>query len=265
MPKALILDCDGVLADTERDGHLRAFNETFALHGLSLCWSEEEYARLLEIGGGKERLKSALVPHVLIRDGLPQDEDGRRELIAEMHREKTARYTTLVREGLLPARPGIARVAAEAHAAGWVLAVASTSAEASVRAVLEHVMGAELAQCFAVFAGDIVPRKKPAPDIYLHALARLGLAPTDAVVIEDSRTGLLASLAAGLTTIVTTSSFTGDDDFTGAALVVTSLGDDDQESTVLSNPHQLAIPAHIGLDVLIAAADAAHDQEHCHD
>jgi beta-phosphoglucomutase-like phosphatase (HAD superfamily) len=53
MSRALILDCDGVLADTERDGHLVAFNQTFEELGFPFRWSEEEYADLLKIGGGK--------------------------------------------------------------------------------------------------------------------------------------------------------------------------------------------------------------------
>ena len=55
MSPALILDCDGVLAETELNGHLPAFNRTFADLGLPLRWSQGEYGRLLSVGGGKER------------------------------------------------------------------------------------------------------------------------------------------------------------------------------------------------------------------
>jgi hypothetical protein len=133
----------------------------------------------------------------------------------------------------------VRRIAAAARQAGWTLAVASTSAEASVRSVLELAMGSELAADFGVFAGDVVPRKKPAPDIYRYAVQQLGVEPADAVAIEDSRNGMLAALAAGLTCAVTTSAYTGEEDFTGAALVVTSLGDPPPQETVarvLSDP-----------------------------
>ena len=226
MRAALIFDCDGVLADTERDGHLPAFNRTFAEVGLPVRWSEAEYGEKLRIGGGKERMASLLTPELVAQAGLPEDAEAQRELLAAWHARKTAIYTEMVAAGRLPARPGVARVIGEALDAGWRLAVASTSAEASVRAVLEHVAGAERAARFdAVLAGDVVPRKKPAPDVYLLALERLGIGPDQALVIEDSRNGLEAARAAGLRCVVTVNGYTEDEDFAEAALVVSSLGD----------------------------------------
>ncbi|WP_407341628.1 HAD-IA family hydrolase [Pengzhenrongella phosphoraccumulans] len=248
MSPALIFDCDGVLADTERYGHLPAFNETFAEVGLGVRWSDEDYARVVTIGGGKERMASLLTPEFIAREGLPRDEEGRKSMIALWHRLKTAKYTAKVAAGVLPARPGVARLVEQAAAAGWSLAVASTSAEPSVRAVLEHVVGRERAADFAVFAGDVVGHKKPAPDIYLLALRGLGVAAQDAVVIEDSANGLAAALAAGLTTVVTVSAYTASEDFTGAALVVSSLGDAPDEITrVLQDPHRLDIGDQVDL------------------
>jgi len=142
-----------------------------------------------------------------------------------------------VRAGEMPGRPGVARIVQEAHDAGWLLAVASTSAEESVRAVLEHAVGPMAAVWFRVFAGDVVPQKKPAPDIYLLALRELGIEAPDGVVVEDSANGLRASVASSLATVVTVSSYTADEDFTGAALVVDSLGDlPITPSRILSNP-----------------------------
>jgi HAD superfamily hydrolase (TIGR01509 family) len=232
---ALIFDCDGVLADTERDGHRPAFNETFAEVGLPVRWSAEEYGVKLKIGGGKERMASLLTDEFVRANGLPADADGQKELLADWHRRKTARYKEIVKAGRLPARPGIARIVDEALAAGWTLAVASTSAEESVVAVLEHAVGATNAAKFAVFAGDIVPAKKPDPAIYLLALQRLGIGPADAIVIEDSRNGLLAAVGAGLRCVVTVSSYTQDEDMSDAVLVVSSLGDPGEPARVLAN------------------------------
>ncbi|KQQ03780.1 MULTISPECIES: HAD-IA family hydrolase [unclassified Rathayibacter] len=251
MTRALIFDCDGVLADTERDGHLPAFNETFEHAGLPVRWSESDYAEVLRIGGGKERLASLLTPEFVERAGLPASEEEQQALIKEWHAEKTRRYTAMVRAGRMPGRPGIARIVTEALEAGWLLAVASTSAEASVRAVLEHAVGTGTASRFAVFAGDVVPRKKPAPDIYELALTSLGVDPADAVVIEDSANGLRAAVAAGLTTVVTVSSFTAEEDFSGAALVVDSLGDPpSQPARVLANPSGLEVGDRVDLAIL---------------
>jgi HAD superfamily hydrolase (TIGR01509 family) len=232
---ALIFDCDGVLADTERDGHRPAFNETFAEVGLPVHWSAEEYAEKLKIGGGKERMASLLTPESVRANGLAADPEGQKELLADWHKRKTARYKEMVRAGRLPGRPGIARVVGEAIDGGWTLAVASTSAEESVRAVLEHAVGADRAARFSVFAGDIVPAKKPDPAIYDLAIAELGLQRGDAIVIEDSRNGLLAAVGAGLRCVVTVSSYTAEEDMSEAVMVVTSLGDPGEPAVVLAD------------------------------
>ncbi len=251
----LIFDCDGVLADTERNGHLPAFNRTFAEFGVPVQWSDEEYARKVLIGGGKERMASLLTPEFVAANGLPADDEGQREMLARWHRRKTEIYTELVASGALPPRPGIPRITAEAAAAGWGLAVASTSAEASVRAVLEHSVGPDAAAGFRVFAGDIVPHKKPAPDIYLLALEQLGADADDALVIEDSGNGVEASVAAGLRTVVTVSAYTVDDDFTGASLVVSSLGDETEPATVIADPFGVHPGALVHLDDLGAVLE----------
>jgi len=249
---ALIFDCDGVLADTERDGHLPAFNQTFDEFGVPVRWSDSDYAEKVKIGGGKERMRSILTPDIARELGLPDDPAAWDDTILAWHRRKTAIYTDRVAAGVMPARPGIRRLTEEAAAAGWTLAVASTSAEASVRAVLTHAVGPELAAGFRVFAGDIVPAKKPAPDIYLHALRELGAETSDTLVIEDSANGLRAALAAGLATLVTVSSYTAAEDFDGAALVVSSLGDPAGPATeTLSDPAGIHPGAYVRLADLL--------------
>lgn len=234
--QALVLDCDGVLADTERYGHLPAFNQTFAEFDLPVRWSVADYQGKLRIGGGKERMASLLTPEFIAAAGLPADPGEQAAAVAAWHRRKTEIYTGLVASGAVPPRPGVARVVTEALAAGWPVAVASTSAEASVRATLERAVGAGPAAAVQVFAGDIVPHKKPAPDIYLLALDRLRRAGGQVVVVEDSRNGLLAATGAGLACVITVNDFTAAEDFSEAALVVTSLGDPGGERTaVLAN------------------------------
>ena len=225
MASALILDCDGVIADTERFGHLVAFNQTFAEFGLPVRWSVAQYREKLLIGGGKERLASLLTPEFIATAGLPADPEGQRAAVAAWHRRKTELYLDLVASGAVPPRPGIARLVAAALDAGWRVAVASTSAQASVTATLERAVGTGLAERVRVFAGDIVPHKKPAPDIYLLALRDLGVPAAAAVVIEDSRNGLLAATGAGIACLITVNDFTADEDFSEAALVVSALGD----------------------------------------
>jgi HAD superfamily hydrolase (TIGR01509 family) len=233
----LIFDCDGVLADTERYGHLPAFNQTFREFGLPVQWSEEEYGRRLLIGGGKERMASLLTPDFVREAGLPEDRDGQLAEVARWHKRKTELYTQMVAEGKLPPRPGIRRIIGAAQDAGWKLAVASTSAEASVKAILDYAVGKERADRFDVFlAGDVVAHKKPAPDIYQLALEKLGVPAADVLVVEDSRNGLLAACGAGLRCLMTVNGYTEEEDSSEALLVVSSLGDPDGEKTrVIAN------------------------------
>jgi HAD superfamily hydrolase (TIGR01509 family) len=233
----LILDCDGVLADTERHGHLPAFNAAFAELGVPMRWSEEDYADLVRIGGGKERIAAALAEprHAgLFGPAGPPD-----DLVPRIHKVKTAIYRSLVADGVMPARTGVARLIGSALSEGWQVAVASTSAPESVRSVLDVVVGQRLAEDIPIFAGDAVPAKKPAPDIYLLALDRLDALADTTIVVEDSAAGMRAAVSAGLACIVTPSSYTTEEDFTPAAAVVTSLGDTDHPTTVVSDPHHV--------------------------
>jgi HAD superfamily hydrolase (TIGR01509 family) len=233
---ALIFDCDGVLSDTEREGHLPAFNQTFREFKLPVQWSESEYAKRLKIGGGKERMASLLTDDFIKAAGLPDDREAQMAEVARWHKRKTEIYTGMVAEGRLPPRPGITRLIGEALDSGWLLAVASTSAQASVEAILMCAAGSTNAARFsAVLAGDVVPKKKPAPDIYDLAVKTLSINRAAALVIEDSRNGLEAATAAGLRCVITVSSYTRDEDFAEAALVVSDLGEPGGSMQVLAN------------------------------
>lgn len=219
--KALIFDCDGVLADTERDGHLVAFNRAFKARGYAFEWSVAQYGELLAVAGGKERMR-----HFFDRFGWPAGVSDRAALIKELHREKTDLFMEIIRTGQLPLRPGVARLVDEALAADILLAVCSTSNERAVTLLVERMLGsARLDRFAAILAGDIVSRKKPDPEIYRLAADRLGVPPGECVVVEDSRNGLLAAKAAGMRCLVTTNGYTVDEDFAEADRVVPELGD----------------------------------------
>ena len=219
--RALIFDCEGVLAETERDGHRIAFNRTFAAKGYDFEWDASLYKELVRIGGGKERMK-----HFFDRTSWPAGTSDKDALIKELHKLKTDYYTQIVESGELPLRPGVARLVDEAVAAGVKLAVCSTSNEKAVHTVVERLLGPERKAKFGVIlAGDVVSKKKPDPEIYTLVLERLHLKPTECVVVEDNRNGLLAAKGAGMYCIVTTNGYTEDEDFREADLVVSELGD----------------------------------------
>lgn len=217
---ALIFDVDGTLADTERDGHRVAFNQAFESAGLDWHWSVEQYGALLAVTGGKERIRHFLESFHPERLAEP-DCDA---LIATLHRAKTEAYRALVTGGGLPLRPGVARLLAEARAAGLRLAIATTTTPDNVTVLLEHSKAPGASGAFEVIgAGDVVPAKKPAPDIYRWALERLGLPATACLAIEDSDNGLRAARGAGLATVITANDYTRGQDFSGAVAVLPDL------------------------------------------
>jgi HAD superfamily hydrolase (TIGR01509 family) len=219
--QALIFDCDGVLVDTERDGHRVAFNQAFAKKGLDIEWDVQLYGDLLEVAGGKERMRYYFNTHQW-PDNIT-DKDG---FIKELHKLKTDCFMQIIETCQLPLRPGVARLVDEAIAEGITMVVCSTSNERAVTLVVERLLGKERRSHFAaIFAGDVVSRKKPDPEIYNLAARQLNLEPTRCVVVEDSRNGFLAAQAAGMHCIVTTNGYTEHEDFSQADLVVSELGD----------------------------------------
>ncbi len=216
--QALIFDCDGVLVDTERDGHRVAFNQAFAAFGIDRQWSVDRYAELLHTAGGKERMTRDFN-----ETGWPVPEADRKALIQTLHLRKTYLFLDLILAGDLPLRPGVARLVDQAIAAGVPIAVCSTSNERAVQTVIDVMLGAERARHITLFAGDIVAAKKPDPAIYTLAAATLGVDPATCVVIEDSHIGLRAARAAGMPCIVTKSAYTVDEDFSGADRIVADL------------------------------------------
>ena len=218
---ALLFDVDGTLADTE-ETHRQAFNSAFLEFRLPYEWSADQYEVLLNVSGGKERLAHFF-------EGLPVSREERSRLLANvsgLHRVKTERYAELVASGGSPLRPGVARLIEEALASGVRVGIASTTTSANVAALLDAELGSNAHKRFAVIAcGDVVPAKKPAPDIYRLALSTLGLGPANAVAFEDSANGLAAAKAAGLFTVVTPTRWTALQDFGEADLTLPHLGD----------------------------------------
>ena len=220
--KALIFDCDGVLVDTERDGHRVAFNKTFTNMGYDVEWSVELYGELLSISGGKERMK-----HYFNQEGWPKGVSDRDQLILDLHKAKTDAFMQIIESGELALRPGVARLVDEAIADGHILlSICSTSNERSVNLIAEKLLGPQRKGKFsAILAGDVVSKKKPDPEIYNLAVEKLEVKPAECVVVEDSRNGLLAAKAAGMKCVITTNGYTEKEDFSEADLVVSELGD----------------------------------------
>jgi HAD superfamily hydrolase (TIGR01509 family) len=231
--QAILFDCDGVLAETERDGHRVAYNRAMSDLGVPGAWGLEEYGELVKISGGKERLKAYFNKYP---ENFPAGQFDP-EMIQRIYLKKTEIFKTMVNEGALPARSGIARLVTEAHNAGILLFVCSTSHKESVQALIIHNYGKECLDWFTeLFCGDIVARKKPAPDIYNLARDKYKLDPNCCFVIEDSRNGLLAAKGAGMHCLITKSFYAVNEDFSEADMVVSCLGDPGgEEAHIIGN------------------------------
>jgi beta-phosphoglucomutase-like phosphatase (HAD superfamily) len=231
MLKALIFDVDGTMADTERDGHRVAFNQAFQAATLDWNWSVELYGELLAITGGKERIRHYLDQYNPNFEA-PAD---LKAFIAGLHASKTEHYCTLLAEGCIPLRTGVERLLQEAREAGLRLAIATTTTMPNVTVLLEHTLGKESLGWFDIIAaGDIVPAKKPAPDIYVHVLEKMGWAPEECLALEDSENGLLSAAQAKLKTVITINDYTRNHNFEGAALVLDCFGEPTAPFQVLS-------------------------------
>lgn len=222
--KAILFDQDGVIIDTERDGHRVAFNETFKVFNIEMEWNEDHYGELVKVGGGKERIKHEIEVNGLCPKLSPQELT---ELIQKMHLMKTDFFISLLESGNLPLRPGIHRLMRDIVRNGIKIGVCTTSNERAANYITSNLL--KDINFDLVLAGDIVKKKKPDPEIYNLALQKLHLSPSECIVIEDSNNGLEAAKAAGLGVVITTNSYTENEDLEKADLIITCLGEEDGE------------------------------------
>ncbi|SFV77612.1 Hypothetical protein CbbY [hydrothermal vent metagenome] len=222
--QALIFDVDGTLANTERDGHLVAFNLAFKELGLDWVWSNELYHKLLDVTGGQLRIKH------YVNNYLPEFKTDDLDAFAlSLHQLKTKIYVRIVDEGAMPLRPGVTRLFQEARAAGLRMAIATTTTPANVVALISNTLGEEALGWFEVIgAGDVVPNLKPAGDIYSYVLDQMNLNASECIAFEDSRNGIVSATHANLKTIITVNEYTDTHDFTGAIVILNNLGEQDQ-------------------------------------
>ncbi|MFK8067431.1 MAG: HAD-IA family hydrolase [Gammaproteobacteria bacterium] len=223
----VIFDMDGTLADTE-EVHRLAFNLAFDDFNLDWHWSRQEYAELLVISGGKERMRQ----YAIDRKGfkMPPDID---EYVAGIHKLKTSHYARMLVEGHVTLRPGVRRIIDECRSAGIRMAIATSSQLSNVTTLLDNNLPADWPTWFELIAScDIVEAKKPSPAVYQYVLEKLNVSPKECLALEDTRNGFLSGHAACINTVITTHYFTRDNDFEGAPLVVDSLGEPDSDEPI---------------------------------
>jgi HAD superfamily hydrolase (TIGR01509 family) len=226
--KAIFFDMDGTIVDTEKDGHRVAFNKAFSQSGIKAEWSVAQYHQLLQIAGGKERMKFYFQEkgRKYLPEGKPLD-----ELVQQLHLLKTEIFISLIENGMLPLRPGIKRIMLEANEKGILVGICSTSNEKAVKAIINSLL-AEV-KIDLILAGDVVTKKKPDPEIYLLALKKTGLSANEVLVIEDSENGVIAGKEAQIKVLATVNEYTQNEDLSRADVIVTSLGSENEKAQVL--------------------------------
>ena len=227
--KAIFFDMDGTIVDTEKDGHRVAFNEAFSRSGIKAEWSVEEYHQLLQIAGGKERMKFYFQGkgRECISQEKPLD-----ELVQQLHLLKTEIFISLIETGMLPLRPGIKRIMKEANEKGIFLGVCTTSNEKAVKSIINSLLSE--VRIDLILAGDVVTKKKPDPEIYLLALKKTGFSANETLVIEDSENGVIAGKEAKIKVLATVNEYTKNEDLSRADAVVTSLGNENEKTQLLA-------------------------------
>ena len=223
MIRALLFDVDGTLAETERHGHLAAFNAAFAEAGVPWRWSEVRYGQLLRVTGGRERLLFDMAT----QSQAPARDSDRQQLAAHLHALKNRQYAAIVARGQLPLRAGVAELLADCARAAVAVAVVTTTSRSNVEALLACHFGVGWHEHFAVLVcAEDAPRKKPHPQAYEQALDKLALEPAAAVALEDSPAGVAAAGSARVSVVLTRSYYFPDTPATAGVLAAgCSLGE----------------------------------------
>ena len=115
------------------------------------------------------------------------------------------------------------------------MAIVTATSEESLKTLFDKALDKDVLSLFEVIGdGDKVPAKKPAPDIFAWVLQEMGLPALACLSIEDAPKGVQASRAAGVPSIVTVSSYTQGEDFSGAIAVLSDLGEPDKPFDILA-------------------------------
>jgi len=253
----LIFDVDGTLADTEALGHLVAYNQAFLQVKPQWHWSHSCYGDLLKVTGGIERMT------YYMRHYHENDPECSMDELKSIHTLKTEIYKTLLKTGKITLRPGVERLIREAKEAGLRLAIATTTTPVNVTTLLEATLGEEACSWFEVIAaGNLVPNKKPAGDIYQYVLDEMQVDASECLALEDSYNGVSSSLAAGVNVVVTRTDYTSDDDFTGASLILDHFGEQDEPCRVVGGicPQVMSGRPFFDLDVARSVLNDVIDQ-----
>jgi HAD superfamily hydrolase (TIGR01509 family) len=222
--QVVLFDVDGTVAETEGEGHLPAFNQAFKEFNLPWVWSLQEYADLLKVTGGFERIQAYAQK---IGDSQALTEEGKAKCL-KVHKRKNELYAQRLESGLIPPRQGFTQLIEKILNQGRQWGVVTTTSRGNWQALWDYAVkpiAAHLPEPVIAICGEDVSQKKPHPEAYQLALQRLNLEPHQCVAIEDSRNGLVSAGGAGIPVVMVRSLFFGHQEFPEALTVVNELSE----------------------------------------
>lgn len=215
--KCVLFDVDGTIAETEGQAHLPAFNLALQNAGLAWRWNRADYKHLLKTTGGFERLMRYAEEHGANAEAM-------RDQLSAAHKAKNIFFAQILAAGSVPARKGFRELVMALARVEISWGVVTTTSRSNWEALWRYSLAPfGLPSPAVIVCGEDVIKKKPDPEAYQLALKRLGLSAQACIAIEDSRNGLISAQATGLEVAIVKSEFFADEDFTGAALVVSEL------------------------------------------
>jgi HAD superfamily hydrolase (TIGR01509 family) len=209
MLKAVIFDMDGVIIDSE-PAHMKLENEIYK--ELDIVVTEEEHGTFIGT------TSHYMWEYLRNKHNLPQS----LEVLVEQDRSRYFKHLTST--GCeVTLIDGVKELIKNLHDNGLKLAIASSSPLKVIEVIAKKF---ELEEFFQVFVtGDYVKRSKPEPDIFLFAAEKLGVSPSECIVIEDSHNGVLAAKNAGMRCIGINSDASGRQDLSKADEVIDSFAE----------------------------------------
>tara|TARA_B100000700_G_scaffold319061_1_gene413514 strand:+ start:490 stop:1236 length:747 start_codon:yes stop_codon:yes gene_type:complete len=227
MLQAVFWDVDGTIAETEMQGHRKAFNKAFNYFNLDWYWSVRTYTSLLEVTGGRNRIKYFAQNNSLNLNS---------ELINDIHFKKQEFYKSIINKGEIPLREGVFRLINELKDKSVMQVIVTTSSRLAVIPLLEKHFKCIYDIFDAIYTFEDVINTKPHPEIYIKAKNDINLSSKDILVIEDSLQGYKSANEAGLNVLITLPIWNCaiSPEMTDCLSIVDNLGSESKKSTFYS-------------------------------
>lgn len=200
---AVLFGSIGTVVDTS-EIQRESFNRAFAAHGHSWSWGRDEYIDMLSTSGGADRIAAYARSRGETVDS------------AAVHASKSEIFQKVMDSADLTTRPGVAETIRRARRDGVKVGLVTTTSHDNVARMIAAVSDVDLSDFDVVLSRSDVVQPKPDSEVYLAAVRRLDLSPSQCIAIEDNVDGVTAAIAAGLKCVAFPNQNTVSHDFDGA-------------------------------------------------